>query len=85
MSDDDPLTPSELMELLVLARALIDQLEKNRGLLKAQISGYEAVIWRAAWRKVICTDCWYQPAQTTWEDGTPLCFGCAYGRAGWEA
>ena len=38
MSDDDPLTADELLELLVLARELIVELEKNRDLLKSQIA-----------------------------------------------
>lgn len=30
-----------------------------------------------------CADCG-EPSETKWKDGTPLCYGCAYGRAGWE-
>ena len=30
-----------------------------------------------------CADCG-EPSETVWEDGTRLCYGCAYGRAGWE-
>ncbi len=30
-----------------------------------------------------CADC-EELAQTSWEDGTRLCYACAYGRAGWE-
>lgn len=83
MSDDEPLTQEELFELLVLARALILELEKNRDLLKAKISGLEGVIWRAAWRITVCADC-YTPYETYWKDGTPLCFACAYNRANWD-
>jgi formylmethanofuran dehydrogenase subunit E len=32
---------------------------------------------------VPCDDCG-EPSETKWKDGTPLCYGCAYGRAGWE-
>ena len=31
----------------------------------------------------VCADCGIA-AETQWDDGTPLCYGCAYGRAGWE-
>jgi hypothetical protein len=30
-----------------------------------------------------CADC-DEPSETVWEDGTRLCYACAYGRAGWE-
>ena len=30
-----------------------------------------------------CADCGIA-SETQWDDGTHLCFGCAYGRAGWE-
>lgn len=51
--------------------------------LEQDIAALQAVIWQAAWRKR-CADC-HGTAETTWKDGTPLCFGCAYGRAGWES
>ncbi len=43
----------------------------------------ETAIWRAAWQPM-CADC-RGPAETQWRDGTHLCYGCAYGRAGWES
>ncbi len=32
----------------------------------------------------VCADCGNPSPETQWDDGTPLCYGCAYGRAGWE-